>query len=133
MVRIVLSEPDRDGVFTPQLAVTTGDETEALTFSLYGVSHSVTAYANRLGSVGKLSNRIDISQAMGGVPQAVTFDFDLIDWDGFGRVSISLFEAAGRLVGRTVCLSNPQSQRPPGNDPMSQSACHSILCFCLLH
>lgn len=104
MVRIVLSEPDRDGVFTPQLAVTTSDETEALTFSLYGVSHTVTAYANRLGSVGKLSNRIDISQAMGGVPQAVTFDFDLIDWDGFGRVSISLFEAAARFVGWEVSL-----------------------------
>ena len=106
-LRIVLSFPNGDGTFTPAMAMTSNDVAETVTTSIAGVAQEVYYSPNRIGSVGEMANRIDISQAKGGVPQAIEWSFTVIDWDGFERVSTTLFDGTARFVGWEVTVLLP--------------------------
>ena len=98
MIYIVLRAPNGDGTFSPVLGLTTGDTAQTINGVL-----CVPGCINK-GSVSKLSDSMDISQAKGGIPQGIQWSFDLIDWTGAARRSAGLLNGGTRFVGWRAAL-----------------------------
>ena len=105
MIYIVLREPTTSGGYVNRFAFS--DQRTSLAIDCGGASVSPEAY---ITSMSEMANKLDISQAKGGLGQGVEWSASLADWDGSIRVSSAVFQGTARFYGWSVAVARSDSE-----------------------
>lgn len=105
MIYIVLREPTTSGGYVNRFAFS--DQRTTLAIDCGGASILPAA---RITSMSEMTNKLDISQAKGGLGQGVEWSASLADWDGAARTSAGIFDGSARFYGWSVAVARSDSE-----------------------
>ena len=105
MIYLVLREPTTSGGYVNRFAFS--DQRTSLAIDCGGASISPAA---RITSMSEMANKLDISQAKGGMGQGVEWSASLADWDGVARTSAGIFDGSARFYGWSVAVARSDSE-----------------------
>lgn len=105
MIYIVLREPTTSGGYVNRFAFS--DQRTSLAIDCGGAWISPEAH---ITTISEMANKLDISQAKGGLGQGVEWSASLADWDGVARTSVGIFDGSARFYGWSVAVARSDSE-----------------------